>query len=328
MTRLLIIILLLAVLALVLYAMLNYTERQKVNSFLKGIFVKYIPIVKDKLERPLDAIGNFVEKVKNPETREKMKLKENWVLWLSWSAFGIFLGANFYIGGFVIYLALNALIFLNIIKRDKKETKIETVKSVNTEDIVDEEISNQDKKHIALKVYEYSKNAIKSFFIRSYYSEKRKEMEVEEYILFMMVSTLPFSIGAISVDSLPFDLPVGIILYVFAVLGLLGVMLIELITGHEFVSLADLRTRGMELHTTDLEKQLVKKDAEIESLNKQLDTAEKKTGDVIVKFNSLETDILGIASMTRCKDEIKPALAKLKAKLSERKIGGDKTIVK
>jgi len=251
--------------------------------FLLGVFTnKDYQNWKQKISAPTK---NFLEKVKDPKKRAEMNLKENWILWLTWSAFGIIFGILFYVVGLGAVALIKVLNYFGLREIDKSEEKTE-----------DDQFTNFDQKKTSM--WELFKNATTGFLKRAKNADERKTMDVDEYIMFMLLTTLPFSIPTI-----------GLYEYFFAIGTLLAIIIAESVSGYKFTNLADLKEK---MHGEGL----AEKDAEIKSLKAELDEAQQKTGEIIVKHDTLKGEILTIAAMTKWKDEVRPALQELKTKLS------------
>jgi len=151
----------------------------------------------------------FLEKVRDPEKRAKMTLKENWVLWLSWSFFGLIFGLWFYLAGVGAVILIKALKYFGLRKTDEDEK---------------EESSSKE-------ILSAIQDSTLGFIARAINAEERKKMDVDEYLVFMMISTLPF------------NLPYGAYLYAFAIALLLGIIIAEKLSGYKFANFADMKAK-------------------------------------------------------------------------------------
>lgn len=151
--------------------------------------------------------SDFLVKVRDPQQRAQMTLKENWVLWLSWSFFGLVFGLWFYIAGIGAVVLIKGLNYFGLRKTKQEDND----KSSN--------------------IFTSVQDSVIGFIARSINAEERKKMDVDEYIMFMMISTLPF------------NLPFGVYFYAFAIALLVGIIVAEKLSGYKFANFADMKEK-------------------------------------------------------------------------------------
>lgn len=198
-----------------------------------------------------DPVKDFLAKVRSPEKRANMNLKENWVLWLSWSFFGIVFGIWFYIVGLGAVAMVKVMNFLGLRKEQQEKDQ-------------------QQEEEEETSLWESIKIG---FLKRAKDPEERKKMDVDEYLMFMMLTTLPFSIPT-----------VGLYLYFFAIGVLIAIIIAEKVSGYHFANIADLKAKISEngiaekdVKIAELESQLAEKTGELEKVQNAVNEAIQKT---------------------------------------------------
>lgn len=171
--------------------------------------------------------SDFLAKVRNPQQRAQMTLKENWVLWLSWSFFGLVFGLWFYIAGIGAVVLIKGLNYFGLRKTKQEDN---------------DKLSN---------IFTSVQDSVIGFIARSINAEERKKMDVDEYIMFMMISTLPF------------NLPFGVYFYAFAIALLVGIIVAEKLSGYKFANFADMKEKLSRQILADKEEEIAALKAKI-----------------------------------------------------------------
>ncbi len=179
----------------------------------------------------------------------------------------------------------------------KVEEKVDVADYENMDDI---QIGLDRAKRFLKKLYDLSIGAILDFAAKIVTRNGRKELLVEQELIL---------IGLISVPYVYF----GLTSFKITAIYIIGNYLVEILRGKTETS-EELKTE-----IAELKQKLESEEKEYQVL---VSEAQQKTGEAIVKYEALKTEILKITKMTKWKTEVKPALVKMKLKLSERRSGG------
>jgi len=254
-------------------------------------------------------VKDFVDKVRDPEKRKNMMLEENYILWLTWSFFGLVLGIWFYIAGFGAAMLIKGLNYFGL-------RKVEADKKSESEE--DEEERN------SLDLWDDFKNATIGFVKRAFNAEERAKFDVDEYIMFMMITTIPFSITFKNF---------GLFAYLLAIVVLVAIVVIQKVTGYKFTNVKDMKEKLSKDLLAEKEQEIAELKAQVakfeETMEMSIDGITKKIEEensslktqlekVTKAFEDLKKRVLYISEMKKWKNEVKPALEELKDELKSR----------